>query len=94
METRQVYEIFSVHFQDCYYSLGNIVSYCHGFAALCGYYVLLLQQYIKSHECVFFCNFNSKNLHMPEERIQYLKELSTKDAIYERLASALGEFRF
>jgi len=27
---------------------------------------------------------------MSEERIMYLKELSKKEAIYERLASALG----
>ena len=32
----------------------------------------------------------SKNLHLSEERIMYLKELSKKEAIYERLASALA----
>jgi len=31
-----------------------------------------------------------KTLHLSEERILYLKELSKKDAIYERLASALA----
>ena len=34
--------------------------------------------------------FFRKNLHLSEERIMYLKELSKKEAIYERLASALG----
>jgi len=37
--------------------------------------------------CVMFFR---KNLHLSEERIMYLKELSKKEAIYERLASALG----
>ena len=38
-------------------------------------------------ECVMVF---SKNLHLSEERMMYLKELSKKEAIYERLASALG----
>jgi DNA replication licensing factor MCM4 len=33
---------------------------------------------------------DGSTLHLSEERIMYLKELSTKDAIYERLASALA----
>ena len=37
--------------------------------------------------CWLLCR---KNLHLSEERIIYLKELSKKEAIYERLASALG----
>ena len=36
------------------------------------------------------CDVFRKNLHLSEERIMYLKELSKKEAIYERLASALG----
>jgi hypothetical protein len=48
--------------------------------------VHLLQAVLKGS----FCFFRSKSVLISEERIEYLKELSTKEAIYERLASALG----
>lgn len=46
---------------------------------------------MNSHDiCMICCMICRKNLHLSEERIAHIRELSKKEAIYERLASALG----
>jgi len=49
--------------------------------------LLLSSSAVELNDCLTLCR---KSLHLSEERMMYLKELSKKEAIYERLASALG----
>ena len=49
--------------------------------------LLLSSSAVELNDCL---TLYRKSLHLSEERMMYLKELSKKEAIYERLASALG----